>query len=220
MAAVHELLKYVRPFIIEVDAVDIAARHHDVFNRGGFEIEYAEQHLLMLLRNHGARFLDHGTQFFTAQGLARAFQFAHAENGQHAVRHPVQGRHEWPQYELQGPQDERGRESNAFRVNGSEGFGHYLGKHQQNGGQDRARHEQRMFAPQLQGHDRRYLCDYDVDEVVAEQQQADQAVRTFEQFLCRLRGAVAALGEVLQAITIERHHGGLGTREERRDQDQ
>ena len=90
MATVHQLFEHVRPFVVEVDAVDVTARHHDVFDSGGFQIENAEQHLLMLLRNHGAGFLDYRAQLFTTERFASTFQLAHTEQGQHAVRDPVQ----------------------------------------------------------------------------------------------------------------------------------
>ena len=82
--ALAQLLEYPVPVIIDVDADDLVARHHDVLHRGIFQIQDADQHLLMASRNHRAGLGNHGAQFLAAQGI-RGLLARHAEQAQHAV---------------------------------------------------------------------------------------------------------------------------------------
>ena len=59
-----------------------------------------------------------------------------------------------------------------------------------------------------------------VDQVVAEQDDAEQAVGLREQRHRELGAAVAALRAVLQPIAVGRHHRRLGQREEPRHDEQ
>jgi len=94
MMTSDQLLDDVRPFVFEIDGVDFAARHHDVLDRDAFQIEDAEQHFAMLVRDHRTGFLDHGAQFLAAEGVGGARLGTHTEQAQCRVRdfveHPDQ----------------------------------------------------------------------------------------------------------------------------------
>ncbi len=47
MLTVHELLEDLALGILEVDAIDVRARNHDVLDRRVLEIENADQHFAM-----------------------------------------------------------------------------------------------------------------------------------------------------------------------------
>ncbi len=57
------------PVVVDIDADDLVARHHDVFDGGVFQIQDADQHLLVAMRNHGAGLRHDGAQFLAAQGI-------------------------------------------------------------------------------------------------------------------------------------------------------
>ena len=76
------------------------------------------------------------------------------------------------------------------------------------------------FSPEQAEGDHGHQCRRGgVDEVVPEQHDAQELVDLGEQLLRESRAAVALVGEVLQSITVERHHAGLGNGKERRDQE-
>jgi len=49
-----------------------------------------------------------------------------------------------------------------------------------------------------------------VDQIVANQDQTDQSIRSLQQLYGSSRSAVARAFEMFQPITIQRHHAGLG----------
>ena len=61
--------------------------------------------------------------------------------------------------------------------------------------------------------------DQNIDQIVANQDQANEPVRPVQQLYSASRATVARAVEVLQTITVERHHARLRAGEERRDQD-
>ena len=65
--ALADLFDDVVPVVLEVDAVDLAARHHDVVDRDLFQVEDAHQHALVAVRDDGARLGDDGAQFLAAE---------------------------------------------------------------------------------------------------------------------------------------------------------
>ena len=71
-----------------------------------------------------------------------------------------------------------------------------------------------LLAEEALGDDRGERRRRGVDQVVAEQDHAEQPVGPAEQRQRELRATLAARGAVLQAIAVRRHHRGLGEREQ------
>jgi adenosylhomocysteinase len=57
------------------------------------------------------------------------------------------------------------------------------------------------------------MKDKDIDQIVADQDQADEPVGTFQQERHTKRGLVTLFGEMLQPIAVERHHACFRTGE-------
>src|SRR5690606_27190197 len=58
-----------------------------------------------------------------------------------------------------------------------------------------------------------------IENGFADQHHADDALGALEQFAGALGALVAAADKVFQAIAVERHHAGFGTREKRGEND-
>ena len=69
VSARNNLLLHIEPILLDVDCDQFTTRHHDVFDGDFFQIENAEQHIPMPLRNHRARFFHHGAQFFAIERI-------------------------------------------------------------------------------------------------------------------------------------------------------
>ena len=79
-----QLVEQVLPAVLDVDAGDLLARHHDVVHGELTQIEDRQQHLAMTRRDHGARLGDHRAQLLGAQVLAAAGGLDDSEHAQHA----------------------------------------------------------------------------------------------------------------------------------------
>ena len=128
--ALAQLLDDPIPIVVEVDADDLVARHHDVFHRGIFQIQDADQHLLMAMRNHRAGLGDHGAQFLAAQGI-RGLLRRDAEQPQHAVGQQIRRPDERIQQQQQRRVDVGRRQREPFGMQGAEGLRRDLAKNQQ-----------------------------------------------------------------------------------------
>ncbi len=53
--------------VVQVDADDFVARHHDVVHGDLFQIENAQQHVLVPARQHGAGFVHQGPKFLATE---------------------------------------------------------------------------------------------------------------------------------------------------------
>ena len=161
--ALTQLLDGPVPIIVDIDADDLVARHHDVLHGGVFQIQNADQHLLVPMRNHRAGFRHDRAQFFAAQGI-RGLLRRHAEQAQHAVRHQVRGPHERIQHLQQGRVDVGGRQREPLGVQGAERLGRHFAEDQQHQCQRRGPESNQEFAAQSQGdeahqHRRRHIDD-------------------------------------------------------------
>ena len=58
--------------VVEVDAVEIAARHHNVIDGDALKIEDTHQHAAVTLWNHGARIGDDAAQFLARYAVPAA----------------------------------------------------------------------------------------------------------------------------------------------------
>ena len=93
-------------------------------------------------------------------------------------------------------------------------LGRDLGKQQDDDGQHHAgREDEACIVIDAQCDQRHQDGGEDVDEVVAEQDQPDQAVLAFQQFLRAQGAGMFFVGQVAQAIAVQRHQAGFGTGE-------
>ena len=113
-------------------------------------------------------------------------------------------------------------------MQGREGLGRHFREHED----ERCEHEWHEGKAEIphepdrdQGGDR---DGQEIHQIVAEQDEPDQAIRTFEQGVRAPCASVCVLGEVAQPIAVQRHHRGFGAgkacgqhdqHEERRDQE-
>ena len=72
VGTVGQLAQYGFPVVVDVDGVDLAARHHDVLHRHLVQIQNAEQHLLMALGDEAAGLVDDGAQLLGIEGVILA----------------------------------------------------------------------------------------------------------------------------------------------------
>ena len=210
----------------EVQRLDLAARRHDVLDRDFFQLEQVQQDALVLLRDVAARFQHNGTQFFRRQALLRV-RMAHAHGAD--AQQAQQARHEQvdePDRRLgdfhERPQHEAGTERDAFRVAGADDFRRYLREHDQEEGDDGRRDRDHAFLvaeeQDRDGRDERRR--HRVDGRVGDQDEGQQLVRAVQQPQRGDGAAVAAPGEVAQAVLVGRHQGGFRHREEGRAENQ
>ena len=68
--------------------------------------------------------------------------------------------------------------------------------------------------PQADGNHRGNRRGEDIDEVVSDQDQADESVRTVQQFAGSYSAMVIVFLQVFQPIAVERHHAGFRAGEE------
>jgi hypothetical protein len=202
---------------VDVDAEDVLARHHDVVDGDFLQVQDVQQHVLVAWRDHQSRFTDDRAQFLRTQHFVRTPLGIDAEHPQQAVADRVDGPHGRIQRIPQHVQHVGCWKGEAFRVQRGERLGSHLADdqycHRDHSGGDR----DSRVTPQA---DRDHGADHrseDVHEVVADQDQADQPVWTFQQ-VCRDACTALRLAQMPQPVTIERHHAGFGTGEERRHQ--
>ncbi len=207
--------------IVQVDAEDLLTRHHDVIDGDVLEIENRQQHALVATRDHAAGFVDHGAQLVTGQAVGAAADIAHAEQAQQAIGDAIDQPDQRVEQLEQRFQHQRGRIGDALRIHGGHGLGRHFGKDQHHDGQHGGRDGRtRDITEVMDRDDGRQRGGQVVDEVVADQDDADQAVRTGKQAGNTLGAALTALGAVTETVAVDRHHAGLGTREEGRQDDQ
>ena len=204
--------------VVQIDAIDLAAWHHDVVDRDLFQVEDVQQHLLMALRDHRAGLVDHGSQLFATQCIALGILGEDPQQAQHRVGHQVDQPDQRKQQAQQRCVDPRRGEGKAFRVQGSHGLGRNLGENQHHQGQQPRGNCDRAFAAKADRNDRCQRRCQDIHEVVAQQDQPDQAVGLVQQPACQLRPGMAGVGEVAQSVAVERHQRGFGAGKERRQE--
>ena len=214
MPAVAQLREQVVPVICEIEARDLGARHHDVLDVHPLEVEDAHQHPLMPMRNHHARLGHHGTQFVMAEGT-RALAFArHAEQTQHAAGQQIDRPHHGLQDLEHHLVHERRGQREAFRMERADGLWRDLAEDDEDHGEECDSDCDPRQAAHLdadQGDDRGRSR---IDEVVADEDQTDQAIGVLEQALGRTCAAAAFAGKVPQPITVDAHQRGLRAGEE------
>ncbi len=89
MRGVGQLANNRLPVIVDINAHDLIARHHNVVNADLFQIQYRQQHILIAAGDLRVGFMHDGTQFIFAQRTADRhipFNAYHAhQHSRHAV---------------------------------------------------------------------------------------------------------------------------------------
>ena len=209
------------PRAIEVEADDLLARHHDVVDGDGVEVEDAEQHALVAARHHHAGFRHDGAQLLGAQRVRCDLIGPHAEQPQQAVREQVQQPDDRVRHLEQREVDQRRRQRDSRGgFSAAIVFGATSEKISTTIVSDESRREDRAFAADPQREDRHERQPRRVRRGVAEQDQPDQPVGPLQEPLGDARGAVAGARLMPQPIAVEAHQRGFGAGEKRRQHEQ
>ena len=103
---------------------------------------------------------------------------------------------------------------------GGHGFRRGFGQHQKNKSEYHRTERITDIAHQPDGNDYAQGGYVEVDDVITEQNQAQQAVRTVQQVGGVDGPPVAVIGKMAQTVAVDRHHAGFGAGKERGDSDQ
>ncbi len=216
----QQILYQLVPGLVQVDPVDLLAGDHDVLHRGLFQIQDAEQHLLVLVRDEGPSLVDDGAQLLLAQRVPPRRFRVDPQQAQQGVGEEVHQGHQRIAHFQQRRVDPCGGEGEFFRVQGGQRLGRHFREDQDHQGENARRQGDGPFTTQAHGQDGGQRRGENVDEVVAQQDQSDEPVGPFKQSLGEAGGPVSFLRQVLQAVTVEGHEGGFGTGEEGRENDE
>ncbi len=217
MCAGADLFDDVVPVVVQVDADDLVARHHDVVDGDLFQVQDVHQHALVPFGNEHAGFVHQRAELL---GLQRVVGSAHAaltKQPQHRVRQRVGHQHQRIQHFQHGHVNKRCREGDPLGVPCRQRLWRDLGENQHHQHQQRSGNCNAGFAVQPQGDHRRQRRGRQVDRIVAEQDQPDETVRALEQARRKDGTAVPGLCQVAQAVAVQRHQRGFRTREEARE---
>ncbi|MFT5450236.1 MAG: hypothetical protein ACI9DC_005442, partial [Gammaproteobacteria bacterium] len=137
-----------------------------------------------------------------------------------AIGHPVDHGDQGIQNLEQYAEHDRCGKGHAFRVQNSQGLWRDFRENQNHQCERECCNGDSGFTVKPQRDEGRNGRGEDVDEVIAQQDDADKPIGSIEQATGAHSTLVLVLGEVAQAIAVERHHAGLGTGKERGQYDQ
>ncbi len=98
---------------------------------------------------------------------------------------------------------------NLFRVQSRDGLGRDLRKYEDDDSQYDARGVNARVTPKTDGDDRSDHRGEHVDQVIADENKADEPIRSLQQFARPQRAPVVLFLQVLQPVAVECHHAGL-----------
>ncbi|MNH31512.1 hypothetical protein D3C79_918880 [compost metagenome] len=163
----------------------------------------------MALGDEAARFVDYGAQLFRVERIILAVIQPHQFEQQvgDAVDQPDEG----GEGDHQSLEDPGGRIGNLLGEHGGQGLGGDFAKHQHHQGQADGGDEDAEIPEQPDADDggdggRQY-----VDQVVADEDEAEQTIRPGQQFFYPAGGLVFGLGQMPQLVAVEGHQAGFGT---------
>ena len=178
------------PVVIDVDTDDFVTRHHDVVHAHLFQIQHRQEHVLITSGDLRAGFVHDGAKLLFAERAADGdvgFDSHHPhQDARHHVQQPDQRHHQ----DLQRCQQEAARIGDLFRVKRGDGFWQHFGKHQHHECQHAGGNCDPGVAVQAHPDDGAERRGQNIDEVVADEHQANQAIRLAEQFFNATGGAV------------------------------
>ena len=206
---------------VDVDRFDLTARGHHVVDGDVLEFEQVEQDVSVLLRDVVRALQHQGAQLLHRQRIAVAvLSRLQADDAQERAHEQVDEPHHGIDEAQQRREHVRHAQRDRLGIGGADHLRGDLAEHQ-----DREGHGQRAqaqgelaVAEELHGDDRDECRAGRVDEVLPEQEHAEQTVGVLQQIGRQARSPIAGLDQMAQAETIERHHAGLGEREERREE--
>jgi len=149
-----DLFEDVVPAVGDIDRRDFAAGYHDVVDGDAFQIQNAEQHPLMSVRNHRARFGHDGTQLFRAERMRCGLFRGNSQQPQHAVREQVRDPDERIRDFHQCGIDIRRRQRELLRVQRSVGLGRHFAEDQQYDREQQRANRDRWLAAYVQRYHR------------------------------------------------------------------
>ena len=180
VAAGGDLPHEVVPVVVEIHAFEFVARHHRFADGNVFEFEHAEQHfLLFAVFGIIPAGLDDAFQFFVAQCFFDGVVGFDAERAQDEADDSVQKGNQWREEAHQAGEDARDRQGDACCMQRSIGFRRNFRKDEDNDGENDGGVEDAEVAVETDTDNGTERGGGDVDEVVAEQDGADEAVRAF-----------------------------------------
>ena len=192
------------PGIVQINTNDVAPRDHDVVNLALLEIEDIDQHALVVVGDFTA-FLDQGSQFLEVQPLQRFDISLEAEGLEDHVGEAVDQPDDRREDLEQNDEHIGGRKGDFFRMKRCHGFRGDFGEDEYDDGHCQGRDPDAAVTQKADADDRSDRRREDVDEVVAQQDEADQPVGLSQQVLCNFRTAGSAVRQVAQPVTIQGH---------------
>jgi len=114
---------------------------------------------------------------------------------------------------MQRLQDQAGREGNFFRSERGVGLRRDFGKNQHDDGDYHRCQCRAQFTKPVQAQQGCQCGDSIVDEIVADQDDAKQAVRPLQHLFDTQCGAVTLTGKMAQLVAVQRHHAGFAAGE-------
>ncbi len=174
----------------------------------------------MLIGDQVSGFIDHGSQLLGVEMLHAAVRFMDAEYPRNALGdavHQIDGGREHHRQRLEEP---AGKKGETLGIQGGEGLGCDFRKHQHDKGQDQARSGNTGIAVEANTDDGGDGGGKNIDQVVADQNQADQLVGSLQKASHANRPMITFFGQVLQAVPVDGHHPGFRAGEERGEDQQ
>ena len=166
------------PVVLEVDADDFAARHHDVVDGDLFQVEYAEQHIAVRIRNEAAGLVDRNAQFGRVQRIVVAAVAGQQEQPEYQLGKPVDDGDQRIQQFRQWLVDVSRRKRDSLRIGCRQGFWRDLGEQQQYQREQSCRDGDSRLAIEAIADVGCELGNQHVDKIVTQQDQRDQLVRS------------------------------------------
>ena len=206
--------------LVEIDAEDLVARHHHVVHRHFLEVEDIQQHAPVRRGNQRPGLVDDGAQLLGGQVFLLPRCRVGAEQAHQAIGDKIH-RPDHRVHDLhQRQQDHAGGKGNTLRAQGGQGLGGDLGEDQDHQGQGDGRNGNAGVAPQADGQDGGDGGSENVDQVIADQDQSDQAIRSLQQFAGPAGTPMLLLTQVLQPVAVEGHHCRFRAGKERGKEDE
>ena len=202
--------------VVEIDADDFVVGHHHVVDGHVLQLQDAQEHLVTTAGQQRAGFTDQGAQFVDGQVVIIDILRVYAAQAQQAIGDEVDQPDHGPDDLLQRVIDVGRGQRHALGMQGRERLRCQFRENQdhqreQDGAgcdPQRAAELQRDVADQLGGGD--------IDDVIAQQDHADQAIRSFEELVCQLGAAMAVSGPMAEAVPIDAHQRSFGPGEKSR----
>ncbi len=133
-------------FVVEIDTDDFVVRNHDIVDGYFFQVEDAEQHLLIPAGYSAARLVHDGSQFLPGKGLQFGISAADSEQEQHAIRRDIGQPDDRIGNFEQRVIDHRGREGEPLRVQRRQRLGRRFREYQHDERQNQGTERDGRFA--------------------------------------------------------------------------